>query len=111
LGVRLSIDDYGAGHASLAYVRDLPVDELKIDRAFVSGIDQSSRNAAIVWSTILLCRELGLRVVAEGVETESESEWLIAHDCDLLQGYGIARPMNSDRLLHWLSVQKPVEAG
>lgn len=110
LGVRLSIDDYGAGHASLAYVRDLPVDELKIDRAFVSGIDQSSRNAAIVWSTILLCRELGLKVVAEGVETEAESAWLVAHNCDLLQGYGIAKPMSSDRLLHWLSTQETVEA-
>lgn len=110
LGVRLSIDDYGAGHASLAYVRDLPVDELKIDRAFVSGIDQSSRNAAIVWSTILLCRELGLKVVAEGVETEAESAWLMAHNCDLLQGYGIAKPMSSDRLLHWLSTQETVEA-
>lgn len=109
LGVRLSIDDYGAGHASLAYVRDLPVNELKIDRAFVSGIDHSSRNAAIVWSTILLCRELGLKVVAEGVETEAESEWLTAHNCDLLQGYGIAKPMSSDRLLHWLLEQTPVE--
>lgn len=109
LGVKLSIDDYGAGQASLAYVRDLPVDELKIDREFVSGIDQSPRNAAIVWSTILLCRELGLKVVAEGVETEAEADWLRAHECDLLQGYGIARPMSGDRLLPWLSEQKPAE--
>jgi diguanylate cyclase (GGDEF)-like protein len=110
LGVRLSIDDYGAGHASLAYVRDLPVHELKIDRAFVSAVDQSPRNAAIVWSTILLCRELGLVVVAEGVETASEIEWLTTHKCHLLQGYGIAKPMSSDRLLNWLSASKAVEA-
>lgn len=109
LGVRLSIDDYGSGYASLVYVRDLPINELKIDRAFISGIDQSPRNAAIVWSTILLCRALGLEVVAEGVDTEAEIEWLKNHQCDLLQGYGIAKPMSGDRLLSWLSEQKPAE--
>ncbi|WP_310449240.1 EAL domain-containing protein [Sulfuritalea sp.] len=93
LGVKLSIDDYGSGQASLAYVKTLPVHELKIDRAFVDGVDTDSKNAAIVRSTILLCRELGLTVVAEGAETPAELAWLRTNGCDLVQGYVVARPM------------------
>lgn len=102
-GVKLSIDDYGAGHASLAYVRTLPVSELKIDRAFVSQVDQLHKNAAIVRSTLLLCRELGLSVVAEGVETPSELQWLQANQCDQAQGFYIGRPMPLDALNTWLT--------
>lgn len=107
LGVKLSIDDYGAGHASLAYVKKLPVNELKIDRAFVTQVDQSHKNAAIVRSTLLLCRELGLSVVAEGVETTSELEWLKANHCDQAQGYFISRPMQLDALYTWLATHQP----
>lgn len=107
LGVKLSIDDYGAGHASLAYVKTLPVNELKIDRAFVTQVDQLHKNAAIVRSTLLLCRELGLSVVAEGVETRCELEWLKANHCDQAQGYFISRPMPLDALCAWLTTQQP----
>lgn len=106
-GVKLSIDDYGAGHASLAYVKTLPVNELKIDRAFVTRVDQLHKNAAIVRSTLLLCRELGLSVVAEGVETTSELAWLKANHCDQAQGYGISRPMPLNALYTWLATHRP----
>ena len=103
LGLKLSIDDYGSGQASLAYVKNLPVHELKIDRAFVSGVDHDPRNAAIVRSTLLLCRELGLSVVAEGAEESSEIDWLRENACDLVQGYGIAKPIPKADFLSWVS--------
>lgn len=103
LGVRLSIDDYGAGQASLAYVKDLPVHELKIDRAFVDRVDRLPRNAAIVRSTILLCRELGLSVVAEGAETRDEMNWLAQNGCEIVQGYGVAKPMPAADFADWVA--------
>ncbi|BEV71634.1 MULTISPECIES: bifunctional diguanylate cyclase/phosphodiesterase [unclassified Paludibacterium] len=105
LGVKLSIDDYGSGQASLAYLKTLPVHELKIDRVFVDAIDATPKNAAIVRSTILLCHELGLSVVAEGAETPQELAWLRENDCDLVQGYVLARPMPLEQFLLW---QPPV---
>lgn len=107
LGVKLSIDDYGSGQASLAYVKTLPVHELKIDRAFVDGVDADAKNAAIVRSTLLLCRELGLSVVAEGAETQAELAWLGSNGCDLVQGYVVARPMPLDDFLAWVRNFKP----
>jgi diguanylate cyclase (GGDEF)-like protein len=100
--IKLSIDDYGTGQASLAYVKTLPVNELKIDRAFITDIDATPKNAAIVRSTILLCRELGLSVVAEGAETEAELAWLASNGCDVVQGYGVARPMAPPDFLAWV---------
>ncbi|MDX9994775.1 MAG: EAL domain-containing protein [Rhodocyclaceae bacterium] len=102
LGIKLSIDDYGSGQASLAYVKNLPVHELKIDRAFVDGVDRSPKNAAIVRSTVLLCRELGLSVVAEGAETPAELDWLAANGCDVVQGYGVAKPMPAAVFPEWV---------
>ncbi|MBV8048200.1 MAG: EAL domain-containing protein [Paludibacterium sp.] len=101
LGVKLSIDDYGSGQASLGYLKTLPVHELKIDRVFVDGVDRTPKNAAIVRSTILLCHELGLSVVAEGAETEAELAWLGDNGCDLVQGYVLARPMALEQFLAW----------
>jgi diguanylate cyclase (GGDEF)-like protein len=106
LGVKLSIDDYGVGQASLAYLKSLPVNELKLDRSFVTAIADSPRNAAIVRSTIMLSHALGLSVVAEGVETGEELEWLRAHGCDVGQGYGIARPMMAADLPGWVAAQR-----
>lgn len=103
LGVKLSIDDYGSGQASLAYVKMLPVNELKIDRVFVTDVASASKNAAIVRSTILLCRELGLTVVAEGAETAEELGWLRDNECELVQGYVVAKPMPVADFLHWVS--------
>lgn len=101
-GLKLSIDDYGTGQSSLAYVKTLPVNELKIDRAFVSGVDRIPKNAAIVRSTILLCQELGLSVVAEGAETVEEMAWLKSNQCDLLQGYVVAKPMPLHEFLQFV---------
>lgn len=103
LGIKLSIDDYGSGQASLAYVKDLPVHELKIDRAFVAGVDRLPKNAAIVRSTILLCRELGLSVVAEGAETRYEMDWLARNGCEIVQGYGVAKPMPAEDFVAWVA--------
>ena len=102
-GVKLSIDDYGSGQASLAYVKTLPVNELKIDRAFVMDVDTQPKNRAIVRSTILLCRELGLSVVAEGAETTAELAWLKENACDIVQGYGVAKPMPLEEFVPWVA--------
>jgi len=93
VGVKLSIDDYGAGQASLAYVKSLPVHELKIDQSFVRSLTSESKDAAIVQSTIALGHALELTVVAEGIETEADLDWLREAGCDVGQGYFIARPM------------------
>jgi len=103
LGVKLSIDDYGSGQASLAYLKTLPVDELKIDQAFVTSVTDSPKNSAIVRSTILLSHELGLTVTAEGAETPDDLSWLTNKGCDVAQGYGIARPMPADKLPDWIA--------
>ncbi|MDX8386735.1 MAG: EAL domain-containing protein [Gallionella sp.] len=103
LGVKLSIDDFGSGQASLSYLKILPVHELKIDREFVTDVAESPKNAAIVRSTILLCHELGLTVVAEGAETNEEIEWLKDNRCDFVQGYVVAQPMSSDEFTKWVT--------
>lgn len=103
LGVKLSIDDYGVGQASLAYLKTLPVHELKIDQAFITAVADSPRNAAIARSTIVLCHALGLSVVAEGAETASDIDWLAANGCDTAQGYYISRPMPAHELAAWVA--------
>ena len=103
LGVATSIDDYGTGYSSLAYIKQLAVNELKIDRAFVAGMEADQRNAAIVRSTIELGHNLGLTVVAEGVETDHELAELRRYGCDAAQGYLFARPMPAAALERWLS--------
>ncbi|HXZ46348.1 MAG TPA: EAL domain-containing protein, partial [Pseudolabrys sp.] len=102
LGLRLAIDDYGVGRASLAYLQALPVHELKIDGRFIRAVADTPRNAAIVKSTVMLCHALGLHVVGEGAETANDLAWLRANDCDMAQGYGIAKPMPADELPGWL---------
>src|SRR5439155_10054286 len=102
LGVATSIDDYGTGYSSLAYIKQLAVNELKIDRTFVSGMEADRRNAAIVRSTIELGHNLGLTVVAEGVETAHELAELRRFGCDVGQGYHFARPMAADAFEVWL---------
>jgi diguanylate cyclase (GGDEF)-like protein len=103
LGVATSIDDYGTGYSSLAYIKQLAVSELKIDRAFVSGMEADRRNAAIVRSTIELGHNLGLYVVAEGVETDHEIAELRRFGCDAVQGFRCARPMSAESLETWLA--------
>jgi diguanylate cyclase (GGDEF)-like protein len=102
LGFKLSIDDYGSGQASLAYLKTLPVHELKIDQTFIRSVVNSTKDSAIVRSTIVLCHELGLSVVAEGAETMDILDWLRKSDCDLVQGYAIARPMPAGEIPAWI---------
>jgi EAL domain-containing protein (putative c-di-GMP-specific phosphodiesterase class I) len=102
IGVRLSIDDYGTGHAALAYLRDFPVDELKLDRSYVAGMIHDPRTAAIVRSTVEMGRQLGLTVVAEGVERQEELEAVKACGCHVVQGYLMCRPLPGDQLSAWL---------
>jgi diguanylate cyclase (GGDEF)-like protein len=102
LGVQISIDDFGTGYSSLAYLRELPVDELKLDRSFVFPMADDARAAALVFSTIELTHSLGLRMVAEGVENEIALTELAGHGCDQAQGYHISRPVPAAELDHWL---------
>ncbi len=101
-GVQISIDDYGTGYSSLSYLRDLPVDELKLDQSFVSPMTDDARAAALVASSIALAHSLGLRMVAEGVETHSVYTELARLGCDQAQGYFISRPVLAAQLEHWL---------
>ena len=97
--IRLSVDDYGTGHSSLAYLRRLPVHELKIDRAFVQHLAVDDQDVQIVRSTIDLGHSLGLRVVAEGVEDARTLALLEQHACDLVQGFYLGRPVPAEALL------------
>ena len=107
IGVRTSIDDYGTGYSSLAYLRSLPADELKLDRSLTCDVDTDPRAAVIVKHTVALAHDLGLRLVAEGVEDATMGIALARLGCDVAQGYAIARPMPLDALLDWLSAPRP----
>ncbi|MDP3713223.1 MAG: EAL domain-containing protein [Mycobacteriales bacterium] len=102
LGVRLAVDDYGSGYSSLAYLQQLPVDELKIDRGFVRDIAVRDQDRAIVRSTVELGRSLGLVVVAEGVEDAEAWSALEGVSCDQLQGYFLARPLPESEVAVWI---------
>jgi diguanylate cyclase len=102
LGIRVGIDDYGTGYSSLAYLRELPVDELKLDRSFVFAIADDRRAAAIVRSTVQLAHSLGMQMVAEGVETEAALGELRRFGCDLAQGYLLSRPVPASELERWM---------
>ena len=101
-GVKLSIDDFGTGYSSLAYLKVMPLDELKIDRSFVGTMCTDPRNETIVRSVIDMARNLHLRVVAEGVEDEMTLAALTGLGCDVVQGYHLSRPVPADRLGAWL---------
>jgi diguanylate cyclase (GGDEF)-like protein len=102
VGVGISLDDFGVGHASLAHLKQLKVDELKIDRSFVLGMADDENDAAIVYSTVDLGHRLGLRVIAEGVETQATWELLAECGCDQAQGHFLRRSMPAKALATWL---------
>jgi EAL domain-containing protein (putative c-di-GMP-specific phosphodiesterase class I) len=104
MGVTLAIDDFGTGYSSLSHLRRLPLTELKIDKSFVMNMTVDENDLVIVQSTIDLGRNLGLQVVAEGVETADVWEKLNELGCDYAQGYFHSRPMPGDELMKWLSV-------
>jgi EAL domain-containing protein (putative c-di-GMP-specific phosphodiesterase class I) len=101
MGVRLTMDDFGTGYSSLSYLRRLPIDELKIDRSFVTGL-ASGQDEVIVRSTIDLAHNLGLWVVAEGVESEAVQAWLVSMGCDAAQGSFISAPGSAQAVREWM---------
>jgi EAL domain-containing protein (putative c-di-GMP-specific phosphodiesterase class I) len=115
LGVRLSIDDFGTGYSSLAYLRRFPLDALKIDRAFVSGLGEDPDSRAIASAIVELAHALGLEVVAEGVEEEVQVDVLVELGCDRAQGYLFGRPVPAPELWDVLGGEEepasPVAAG
>jgi diguanylate cyclase (GGDEF)-like protein len=102
LGIRIAIDDYGTGYSSLAYLHRLPVQELKIDRSFVTNLPNVASNAIIVRSSIAMAHSLGLTVVAEGAEDEASCAILADAECDLIQGFYLSMPKKSSHLQDWL---------
>jgi diguanylate cyclase (GGDEF)-like protein/PAS domain S-box-containing protein len=110
LGIRLSIDDFGTGYSSLCYLRELPIDEIKIDRSFVMRMSEQQDDVAIVRSTIDLGRNLGLEVVAEGVETREIWDKLRELGCPIAQGYYLSRPVPAGVLTEWLRARSPQRA-
>jgi diguanylate cyclase (GGDEF)-like protein len=107
LGARMSVDDFGTGYSSLANLRRMPIDELKIDRSFVSPMLRDESDLIIVRSTINLGHDLGLRIIAEGVEDGATLERLALLGCDLAQGYHLSRPMPADAFTAWLQHAAP----
>jgi EAL domain-containing protein (putative c-di-GMP-specific phosphodiesterase class I) len=104
-GVRLSLDDFGTGHSSLAHLATLPVDELKLDKTFVLGLPQDVTSLAIVRAAIDLAHQLGLTVVAEGVETVEAQDVLVHGGCDIVQGYLHSRPLPVHDFEDWLQAR------
>jgi EAL domain-containing protein (putative c-di-GMP-specific phosphodiesterase class I) len=105
LGIVLAVDDFGTGYSSLAYLRQLPVDEVKIDKSFVLGMGTDLGDLAVVRSIVELGHSLGLIVVAEGVEEDIARDQLEAMGCDVAQGYLVSRPLPEDRLEAWLQAR------
>jgi len=99
MGVKISIDDFGTGYSSFRYLQTFPIDTLKIDRSFIQDLPHNGHNASLVASMIDMGHSMGLTVLAEGVETEEQAQFLKAHDCDRAQGFFFARPQSLDALM------------
>jgi EAL domain-containing protein (putative c-di-GMP-specific phosphodiesterase class I) len=111
VGVMLSIDDFGTGYSSLSYLKRLPIGEIKIDRSFVMNMQQDANDAMIVRATVDLGRNLGLRVVAEGVEDRETFEQLEELHCDIAQGYYLSKAIPSQEILRWMALRELDRSG
>jgi EAL domain-containing protein (putative c-di-GMP-specific phosphodiesterase class I) len=104
--IKLAIDDFGTGYSSLAYIQRLPLYEVKIDRSFIQAMDTVANDQVIVKTTLSMSHDLGVKVVAEGIENGSALKRLTNMQCDFLQGFFIARPMSMDALIEWQQADK-----
>jgi EAL domain-containing protein (putative c-di-GMP-specific phosphodiesterase class I) len=96
MGISLSVDDFGTGYSSLAYLKKLPVNKLKIDQSFVKNLPDDEEDAAIIKAIIALAKSLKFQIVAEGVETKEQKDFIVACGCECIQGYYYAKPMSAD---------------
>jgi EAL domain-containing protein (putative c-di-GMP-specific phosphodiesterase class I) len=101
LGIQIYIDDFGTGYSSLSYIATLPIHALKIDRSFILGMMRHERHRAVVAASISLAHTLGLKVVAEGIETIDQARAVIGLGCDEIQGYLFSKPLPADEFLDW----------
>lgn len=108
LGITLSIDDFGTGYSSLSYLKQFPVDVLKIDRSFVQELPNNQGDVSLVEAILAMGHSLGLKVVAEGVDTEQQHQFLQQHGCGFLQGYHFGKPMPEQELKEWMDKQNAV---
>jgi EAL domain-containing protein (putative c-di-GMP-specific phosphodiesterase class I) len=111
IGVRVSVDDFGTGYSSLSYIRKFPLDSLKIDQSFIRQITTIPDETTIVRAIISLGQSLDLRVIAEGVETRDQLDFLQAHGCEEAQGYLFSPPVPAEQFAKLLEANRPVEAG
>ncbi|MGB1091332.1 MAG: EAL domain-containing protein, partial [Oceanobacter sp.] len=109
MGVRIAVDDFGTGYSSLSYLKELPVDKLKIDRSFICDLEKSSGGQKIITALLAMARELDLAVVAEGVETEQQKQFLQERGCHSVQGYFFSQPITADELTAMVSAQNVVQ--
>jgi EAL domain-containing protein (putative c-di-GMP-specific phosphodiesterase class I) len=106
-GIKFSLDDFGTGYSSLSYLRYLPLEQLKIDRSFISRIPSNGNDAAIVQAIIAMGHSLGLTIVAEGVETEQQLKFLSNFGCNFYQGFLFSKPVTIEELTENLRIEKP----
>jgi EAL domain-containing protein (putative c-di-GMP-specific phosphodiesterase class I) len=107
MGVNISIDDFGTGYSSFSYIKQLPANTLKLDMDFIKDIPENKADMAVVDGMIMLAHNLGMKVVAEGVESQEQYDFLTEHNCDLIQGYFINKPLSEERFVaEYMSKEK-----